>query len=134
MRTIGPSRWKPPATIHVAPDAAADLERDALVARHAGRPPSVFAASNTWARPMTLMPLHVLQVGRHRLGDARADPLVGRLARDVGERHHRHRALAGLRVGRPSRGAAERLAAPLTRPAAGLDREPSCRAIAMRSM
>src|SRR5204862_527793 len=37
----------------------------------------------------------VLEIGAHRFGDAGPNPVVGGLARDVGEGHHRHGLLDG---------------------------------------
>ena len=44
-------------------------------------------------------PFDVLQIGRHRLGDPDSEPVVGRIARDVGEVHDRQ-ALADARAER----------------------------------
>ena len=48
--------------------------------------------------------MNVLQIRADGLGDAGADPVIGRLARDVGKRHHGHRALDRGRRRRRSRG------------------------------
>ena len=87
MRTSSPRRWKPPTTTHVAPrrrpmSIASDSSRLRVRAQVAQRVEHARAADDR-------QPVDVLQIRADRLGDAGADPVVGRLAGDVRERHHR---------------------------------------------
>ena len=66
--------------------AAADLDRKPVVVRRLVRRVEVAQRVEHALAADDREALHVLEIGGHRLGDARADPLVGGLARDVGER------------------------------------------------
>ena len=66
-------------------EAAADLDGEPIVVRRLVRRVEVPQRIEDALAADYGEAGHVLQVRGHRLGDARPDPLVGRLARDVGE-------------------------------------------------